>query len=456
MIPVAARRLVTRWNAWAVQSPLRRLAHSALTVAATSLVARVLGFAKEILVAASFGLGGSLDIYLLAFVLIGLPLSILINAVQAALIAHFSRDRLATGEELGHFAAVVLLALAALAIVLPLWLWLAPHALPWLAAGFAPEKRQALETALLWLVPYYFLGAFNLLGYGVLQSQGRFWTNGLLPVATPLAFIGVLLALGGAGWEVLVIALTLGSALEALLLLFVLYRSHSGERLALPFRFHIAAVHPILLASLALLPGTAVMAISPVIDQAVAAALGEGSNAALAYGSKLPAALQGILASAIGIVALPYFARELARPAYCLHSLDKLTRWLLVGSMLLALPLAVYSAEIVALLFQRGAFDAVATARVDPVQTAYFVQLPFVVLVYLGVKAMTALGLNARLSLYVALVVPLQAALAWALGMRFGPTGIAWAAVIGSALLAVATIVTARQTLKHRSRGFAP
>ncbi|GAB6050847.1 hypothetical protein JCM16106_16960 [Hydrogenophilus islandicus] len=143
-------------------SPLRRMGHAALVAAATSLFARVLGFFKEIVVAASFGLSGELDIYLVAFVLIGMPLSILLNAVQTALIA----DLAASPEPASaarRFSSTVFLTLVVLALVLPLWLLLLPHALPWLAAGFSPDKRQALETALVWLVPYYFLTGFNLL-----------------------------------------------------------------------------------------------------------------------------------------------------------------------------------------------------------------------------------------------------------------------------------------------------
>lgn len=434
------------------RSPLRRLGRSALVAASTSLLAKVLGFAKEVVVAATFGLSGALDVYLVAFVLIGAPVSILLNAVQTALIAHLSSARLLPDEESDRFAATSLLVLIALALVLPFWLWALPKTLPWLASGFPPEKRMALETALYWLVPYYFLNAFNLLGYGVLQAKGRYLMNGLLPAATPLVIMFVLLAWGGRNWEVLVVSLVLGSATETLMLLATLYWPKRGGRLALVGRLSIRATQPVILASLALLPGTVMLTIGPVVEQAIAAALGEGTNAALAYGYKLPAALQGILVTAIGITALPYFARELAQPEYCLHSLDKLARWLLVGGALLVLPLGLASAEIVSLLYQRGAFDAAATQRVAPIQVAYFAQIPFALLSMLGVKAMTALGLNGLISVYTALAVLIQVALAYALGTRYGPSGIAWAATLVSVLLAVAALLTARRTLMKLSK----
>lgn len=445
-------RAATRWQAWVARSPLRRLGHSALVAASASLLAKALGFAKEVVVAAAFGLSGALDVYLVAFVLIGAPVSIVLNAAQTALIAHFSSARLPPEDESDRFASMSLLVLAVLAVVLPFWLWALPSTLPWLASGFPAEKRMALETALHWLIPYYFLNAFNLLGYGVLQVKGRYLANGLLPAATPLAVMLVLLAWGGTGWEILVVSLVLGSATETFLLLAALYRSGQSGRFVMPRRLSIKATKPIILASLALLPGTAMLAVGPVVEQAIAAALGEGANAALAYGYKLPAALQGILVTAIGITALPYFARQLEQPAYCLHSLNKLVRWLMVGGALLVLPLGLASAELIGLLYQRGAFDAAATQRVAPIQVAYFAQIPFALLTMLGVKVMAALGLNGLNSVYTALAVLMQVALAYALGMHYGPSGIAWAATLVSALLAATTLLTARLTLVKLSK----
>lgn len=445
-------RAATRWHAWVGRSPLRRLGHSALVAALSALLTKALGFAKEVIVAATFGLSGALDVYLVAFVLIGAPVSIVLNAAQTALISNFSRAGLSPDDESGRFASISLLVLAVLAILLPLWLWALPSALPWLASGFGAEKREALEAALHWLVPYYFLNAFNLLGYGVLQAKGRYLTNGLFPAATPLTIMIVLVAFGGTGWEILVVSLALGSAIETLLLFVALYRPGQTTRFTMPGRLNIKAIEPLIIPTMALMPGTVMLTVSPVIEQAIAAALGEGTNAALAYGYKLPAALLGIVVTSVGITVLPYFAQQLTQPAYCLHSLRKLVRWLTLGGALLVLPLGLFSTEIVTLLYQRGAFDAASTQRVAPVQMAYFAQIPFALLAMLGVKAMTALGLNGLISVYTAVAVLVQISFAYVLGTYYGPSGIAWAATLVSALLATTTLLTAQTTLVKLSK----
>lgn len=450
MLSLTVSRAISRWNAYVARSPLRRFGHAALVSAVTSLLAKVLGFAKEVVVAAVFGLSGDLDIYLVAFVLMGMPLSILLNAVQTALIAHLASG-LDPDTAADRFATTCLLTLSVLAAVLPIWLLCLPYALPWLASEFSPDKRQALETALYWLIPYYFLNGFNLLAYGALQAKGRFLANGLLPAATPVVImLAVLVWNTSGGWQLLAVALNAGAALESLLLLVTLFRLG-----LFPARIRTGSggIGTVIKASLALSPGTFILAFGPLVEQAIAAALGEGSNAALAYGYKLPAALQGVLGTAIGITALPYFSAQIGQGnhAYSLHSLNKVAGWLLAGGALLALPLGVFSSEIVALLYQRGAFDEAATARVAPIQFAYFMQLPFMLMVWLGVKVMAALNLNGLLSLYTALGVLLQALLAYALAARHGLPGIAWAAVIVSALLAIASYLTARRSLRRLS-----
>jgi putative peptidoglycan lipid II flippase len=160
-----------------------------------------------------------------------------------------------------------------------------------------------------------------------------------------------------------------------------------------------------------------------------------------------------MLLTAVGITALPYFASQLgqSRAAYCLHSLDKLTRWLLAGGILLVIPLAIFSPEIVTVLYQRGAFDAAATTRVAPIQIAYFVQLPFAIVAMLGLKALTALGREELVSAYTTVAVILQSAMAYGFGTRYGAAGIAWAATLTSAALALAYFLSARSALRGLS-----
>jgi putative peptidoglycan lipid II flippase len=432
-----------RWRDFADASPFRRFGRDAIVACVTSSIGKGAGFAKEVVVAAYFGLSASIDIYLVALVLIGFPLAILINAVQTALISAVAgepdqRRRCATLTAATLFLGCVLL------IILPFWLFLLPSLFPVVASGFGPEKQMALRAALYWLVPYYFLSAVNLLWYGFLQAKRRYWINGLLPVTTPLLTMIIVAVLGASqGWRTLVVALSVSSALESLMLVITLYPECSATWGLRDFSgLRVLAHH-----SLALLPGTAMIAVGPVVDQAIAASLGNGSNAALGYGLKLPAALLSVSATVIGMTALPYFSGQIAegRYRYCLHSIVKLARWILLGGVLLLVPLALFSGDVVDLLYRRGAFDSAAVSRVAPIQLAYLAQIPFAMIAALGGRALSALGRNGLVSLYTITAIAAQIALAYALGVHIGAQGIALAAVCGSATLATLTFVKARR-----------
>ena len=441
--------VLAKWQSFASASPLRRLGQDAMVAAAASIASRAVGFAKELVVAAHFGLSGNLDVYFVAFALIGFPLAILLNAIQTVFIAKLSAHS-SSVEDQRLFGLTALGTLFLLLLVLPLWLAVVPYGVPWLASGFPPEKRHALETALTWLIPYYFINGINLLGYGVLQAKRRYMQNGLLPVATPLIIVLTLLFVGANdGWHVLVATLVAGAALECALLFFTLHRM---GLLGVPRVAEWKAARMVFSGSLALLPATVVGALVMLVEQSIAASMGEGSNAALAYGLRLPAALQSLFVTAIGITALPYFAALLAKGqhGYCLHSLKKLSWVLWISGMVIAFPLVIFSAEITSLLYQRGVFDPSAVARVAPIQAAYFVQIPFVLLSMLCIKTLAALGRNVEVGMLSAMAGILQCMLAYELTQRFNVIGIAWAATIMSALVAAISLIVARSTLEGR------
>lgn len=413
-----------------------------------SIAAKSVGFVKEIVVASAFGVSDGMDVYLLAFVLIGFPLSILLNAIQTAMISTLASTQNGKEQAGGAYVSTVIVTFLAISVLLPVWLFALQALLPHIASSFSPEKLAWLENALLWMIPYYFLNGVNLLAYGVLQARRRFFANGLLPALTPMVTIPVVYVYGGASaWEVLVVALTLGYLLEFIVLNGMMAR---GGLLVRP-DFHCSELSRILRGSKALLPGTLLLALGMVAEQAIAASLGSGAVAALGYGYRLPTALNGVVVMAIGITVLPYFAGLLAegKTAYCLHSLEKIGRWLLVLGLLLAVALAMMSEAIVNVIYQRGAFDAIAVARVYPIQQAYFFQLPFYLVLILATRTLAALGRNGVVSLLAGAAVTIQIAMAWSLGNRFGPLGIAWAATTAYAVWALAAFLSARRFLKE-------
>ena len=423
-------------------SPLRRLGGEAAIAGGASLFAKCIGFVKELFVAAAFGLSGEIDVYLVALVVIGFPMSILLNATQSAMIATLAADTHGVGAERSAvFLRVFLLTLGTLCVLLAVWMTLMPLLLPVFASGFSSARMDQLWTAIIWLLPYYFLSGLNLLGYGYLQIMRQYVANGLIPILTPIV---VLLVVGfghqhATALPLLTGSIVIGALLEtgALMLLLKLLgiQIHGCVRIGVVAR---AKVARIVRGSLQLLPGTAIMALSPLIDQSLAATLVEGSNAALAYGNKLPAAIQGVLTTAIAITVLPFFSVQLAErgPQYCLSSLKRLAVLISIGGLVVATPLILMSEPLVELLYVRGMFTIEDASTVGPIQSIYLLQLPVAMVLMLCMKVIVAQGEHALISVLTAALVGIHLLVAILLKQDFGPLGIAIASTSANVVIA--------------------
>lgn len=422
-----------------------QITKATLVTAAGLGIGRGIGLAREIVVAALFGISHQMDVWVVAFALIGVPSAMVMNAIQTALIPALSANdhREDRARLLGGALTISLLLMAAGGLVLLAW----GDSLVWLIRPDSSEADLALATQLLrLLLPYYFFNAVSMLGYGALQATRRFHGNALLPIIPSVLAIIVLLSVFDGQVNAIAIAVSTGAAIECLTLAGLLRRE--GLYLLLPR----SPLHSPQTTSLArqaawYLPGTMVFALLPIVEQSIAASLGAGANAALAYGQRIPSALNGLASTALGVAVLPFFASAIARdgPQAVSALLERESRRLAWASAAVALVLAMSSYWIVRLLYERGAFDSSATSMVAAVQAAYFMQLPGMIVGMLYTRLAVAQGRARLLTLLSFATVLTQVALAWLLSRFYGLAGMGLAAALTSAINAIALIAL----LKH-------
>jgi putative peptidoglycan lipid II flippase len=138
------------------------------------------------------------------------------------------------------------------------------------------------------------------------------------------------------------------------------------------------------------------MSSSPLIDQAMAASLGPGSVAELAFGSKIVAAGMGIGVTALSTAIFPHFARMTAKSDWrgVRQSLRLYSRLTLAVAVPATVLIVVFSTSIVRLVFERGQFSAADTQAVAHVQALYALQIPFYILGIMGVQLLHAVSAN--------------------------------------------------------------
>jgi putative peptidoglycan lipid II flippase len=191
--------------------------------------------------------------------------------------------------------------------------------------------------------------------------------------------------------------------------------------------------------TLMLMPGTLVTGLSPVIEQTIASGLGHGTISALGYAAKLPATLNTLLTTAIGVTILPYFAEQLSRgdEQNCRRFFVRYTGLVSLAGAAIAGVAVLGSEPFVRLAFQRGQFSPQNALFVTMLQQAYLWQLPGAMAGMVAVRYVAAQGRYRAMAVGSMVMVPITGLLQWSLAKVWGPAGLAFGTSAGVALTAI-------------------
>ena len=425
---------------------LRRVARHPVARAAAAFtlstsVVKGMAFLKEAVVAAAFGVGSSMDSYLMALVIIGFPSGVLLNAVHTVFTREYVRAIAVHGElAAGRFLRGAFVGLAlALTAVLAVWIALLPWVLSVVGHGLPPFQRALVATNVVRLIPYYYLNGINLLGYGALQSRRAFLRSALIPIATPLVIMGLITVLH-ADLSLLIGALTLGTGVETLFVLIMLKRHQRRHKNVVSQTQR--SLRQFAWGTLVLMPGTLISGLSPVIEQTIASGLGHGAISALGYAAKLPATMNSLLTTAIAVTILPHFAERLAQGdnRSCRSFFVRYTTFLGVAGAAIAAAAVFCSQPFVRFVFQRGQFTAENALLVTVLQQGYLWQLPGAMVGAVALRYVAAQGRYRAMTIGTIAMVPITGFLQWALSELWGARGLAFGTSAGTALTGCALV----------------
>ncbi len=411
----------------------------AATVGGYTMLSRVLGFVRDILIAAVLGAGPVADAFFVAFRFPNLFRRLVAEgAFSAAFVPLFSR-RL---EEDGRGAARAFAeeTLSVLLTTLLIFTVLVEIAMPWLmhviAFGFvdSPDKFNLAVAFARLAFPYLlFMALVALLG-GVLNALYRFAAAAAAPVLLNVVLVTVLLFFADAG-ETPGHALSWGVSLAgAGQFLWLLYACHrAGMRLHLPRPRLTPGVRRLLALMVPLGLTAGVMQINLLIGTVIAT-LRDGAVSYLYYADRIYQLPLGVVGIAIGTALLPTLARTL-RAGDEGAAMAAQSRALEVAALLTlpaAAALMVIPGPIVSVLFERGAFAATDVNATAAALAAFALGVPAFVLV----KVLSP-GFFAREDTVTPLKISIAAvatnvALSLALVWQFAHVGIALATTVAS------------------------
>src|ERR1700730_14574365 len=346
---------------------------SFLTVSVGTLASRLLGFARDAMIAALLGTGPVADAFLVAFQLVNVVRRLLTEgALNAALVPAWLRVRETEGAvAAAAFAGTVLGTVsAALIVVAGLIGLLMPFVMTVLAPGFAGQAtlQLAVDDARLMLPYLAFAGPVTVM-MALLNAQARFALTAFSPLLFNVALIGVMAVLLGwrqdAAHSAWVMAATVGIA--GLLQLSVLVLRRGGS-VATPLRIAFDAEMRGFLGTV--IPGM-IASSGPqwlVVGGAIIASSSPSAVSWLYFANRLIELPLGMVGAAIGAVLVPELTRALrGDDRTAMLRAESRGLELAVGLALPAtLGLIVLSQPIVRMLFEHGAFaaaDTVATAH---------------------------------------------------------------------------------------------
>jgi len=365
------------------------LARAIATVGGFTMISRVTGFVRDMLIAAVVGAGPVADAFFVAFQIPNFfrrltgegALTVAFVPMFAGLVE--TRGRAAAVAFAGQVQSVLLLTLLLLLALAELAM---PGVILVLAPGFADEPlRYGLAVELTRITfPYLVLISLVALWGGMLNSLGTFWAMAAAPILLNLILITALataadrLATPG---HVLAWGVLLAGAAQAAFVALACRRESALPPLVLPRLTPRVKRLLVLMAPAAL--GAGVVQVNAFIGVVLASLLPAGSVSYLYYADRVVQLPLGVVGVAIGTALLPMLARQV-RGGQSSDALATQNRALEIALLLTApaaVALAVIAEPVITVLFERGAFTAADGAATAITLAAYAVGLPAFVLI---------------------------------------------------------------------------
>ena len=359
-----------------------------LSVGFFTLLSRITGFLRDILMASVLGKGVLSDAFLVAFRFPNYFRSIFgEGTINPAFLPRYAalraKGEFEAAEKFGEHVFSWQIAIQAVLLIAALSAM--PYIVRVIAPGFVDNPGQlALATTLSRITfPYLILTVVVVQLSAMLNANEKFWAAAAWSNFLNLAMIGTILAAAwfpnaayAAAWGVLI-----GGVIELVFMLWAAGRH--GLRVRFSWPRWTPDIKEFFIAVGAVTFGTASITISPFVDTIIASLLPPGSLPALYYADRINQLPLGVLGIALGTVLLPEMSTRLAKGDVV--GSDAAQNRAASLALLFTLPFLVVFLTIpdtiMSAIFAHGAFNRSAAELSAVALAAYGVGLPAMVLV---------------------------------------------------------------------------
>jgi len=371
-----------------------RIARAAGTMSIATLLSRILGYLKDMILARYFGATGLSDTFFVAFRIPNLLRELfaegsMSSAFIPVLTEYNTKEGFSEAKRLTRIAFTFLFVIVGLICILGIIL--TPQIVAIIAPGFLKDPSKFDQTVLLTRIMFPFLLFISLasITMGALNTKKVFFIPALAPAMLNITIIAVILLFAYRVKEPIVVVaagVTLGGLVQFLFQLPAFFSS--GYDLRPDFSFRHSGLRRIALLVTPATMGMAVAQINIFVSTILASYLPQGSITYLYYSMRLVQFPVGIFGVAMGMAVLPMLSEHAARGdrermrddiSFSLRLLFFITVPAMAGLIGLR-------EQIVNILFQRGVFDYNATMGTSEALLFYSIGIWAIV----GVRVMTA------------------------------------------------------------------
>ena len=336
------------------------------TVGVWTLASRILGFLRDMLIAAKLGAGPVADAFFVALKLPNLFRRFFgEGAFNAAFVPAFAATLAQRGPQAARDLAERMATLMTLWLLLltGAGLLLMPQVLAVLAPGFAarPEKFALAVELTRITFPYLLLICLTALVSGVLNGLGRFAAPAAAPIffnVVSVAALWVLAPVTATPAHALAWGVTLSGVVQ---LLFVMWAARAAGMPVNPLRLPrlTPEARDVLRKMGPGLLGAGVTQLNLAIDVIIASFLPSGAVSFLYYADRVAQLPLGVIGAAVATALLPILARQLsaAQPLSAHRSMNRALEVSVALAIPAAFALAIVGAEYLTGLIERGTHD---------------------------------------------------------------------------------------------------
>lgn len=346
-------------------SEKKKIVRAAGILGSATMLSRILGMVRDIVVSRLFGAGLATDAFFAAFQIPNMLRRFFAEgALTAAFVPTFTATLNQKGEQDARELANICFTLLTIvmALITLVGILFSPLIVSLMFPGFKVEPGKFELTVLLnrLMFPYIFFISLVALCMGILNTLRHFFTPAISTVFLNIAMILAALCLRGffdAPITALAMGVLIGGAVQLVMQLPVLWRK--GFPVRPNFDFSNPEVHRITLLMLPSLFGVGVYYLNIVVSAILASQLPQGSVSYLYYAQRLFEFPQGIFTVSIAQAVLPSMSKQAAA-----GDMDGMKDSLSFGmrlTLFITIPamagLMVCSTPIFSLIFMGGAFD---------------------------------------------------------------------------------------------------